>query len=338
MCVIIYILFIVLEVLISYTSIIWSLNKYGRMISMFQFHFLHKASDNQEPFTFKVLIRKLLITINWEDIFVYLFLILFGVLMVLPFLWMLSTSLKGSQEVLISNPPTFIPQEFVWSNYLKPFMEFPFLRFFFNTFYIAVVVTIVELLFCSLAGYAFARLEFPGRNMLFFIFLGTMMIPIQVRIIPLYKMMQLFGWVDTHLALIFPFLTFFSAWGTFLIRQFAMTIPKELEESAFIDGCNYFQIFCHIILPIIKPALATLGIFTFVHVYNRFLWPLIIIDSTSLKTLPLGLAMFKGRIFMETPWNQLMAISTLSIIPLLILFVIGQKYYIRGVVTSGLKG
>ncbi|MCS7367494.1 MAG: carbohydrate ABC transporter permease [archaeon YNP-WB-062] len=269
------------------------------------------------------------------DIGAYIILSIFGVIMLLPFLWMVSTSLKPPDEVF-TFPPEFIPKHIAWDNYRRALEQIPFGRFFFNSFYIAITVTIGQLFTSFLAGYAFARLRFSGRDILFLIYLATMMVPLQVRLIPLYIMMRNFHWINTHYALIIPALT--SAWGTFLARQFMLTIPKELDEAARIDGCNYIDIVFRIILPVSKPLLATLGIFVFIGEYNSFLWPLIAINSISLKTIPLGLIMFQERIYLETPWNYVMAASTVSVLPLLTIFILGQKYYVRGIVTSGLKG
>jgi multiple sugar transport system permease protein len=269
------------------------------------------------------------------DIFAYIGLSIFGILVLLPFIWMVSTSLKPPDEVFIF-PPEFIPKHLALGNYIRALEEIPYGRFLFNSLYIASTVTLGQLLTCSLSGYAFSRLRFPGRDALFLIYLATMMVPLQVRLVPLYVMMRSFHWIDTHYALIIPALT--SAWGTFLARQFMLTIPKELDEAARIDGCNYIDIVFRIILPNSGPLLATLGIFTFMSSYNDFLWPLIVINSIPLKTIPLGLIMFQERIYLETPWNYVMAASTVSVLPLLIMFILGQKYYVRGIVTTGLKG
>lgn len=275
--------------------------------------------------------------LNHANIVAYVILLSIGFFMALPFIWMISTSLKSVDEVFVF-PPKFIPDKFMWSNYLEAMTEVPFLRFFFNSVYIAIVVTIGTIVSCLLAGYAFAKLKFPGRDFLFFVYLSTMMVPIQVRLVPLYRIMIYFGWLNTHWAVIIPTLTFFSAWGTFIIRQFVLTIPNELGESARLDGCNYLSTFFYIMLPSLKPVMATLGIFVFVGVMNQFLWPLIVLNDIELRTLPLGLTMFQNRIYLRTPWHLVMAAANMSIIPLLIVFIFGQKYYIKGIVTTGLKG
>jgi len=279
--------------------------------------------------------NKLKYRIDLGNIVAYVVLSIIGIFMLLPFLWMVSTSLKPSDEVF-SFPPTFIPSKIMWSNYIAAMKEVPLGKFIFNSYYIGLVVTLGQLFFCSLAGYAFARLRFPKRETLFFLYLATMMVPIQARLVPLYIMMRKFHWINTHYALIVPSLA--TAWSTFLMRQFMLTIPKELEDSARIDGCNYLTTFFYIILPSIKPALATLGIFAFIMSYNDFLWPLIIVSSNPLKTLPVGLLMFQSRVVLRTPWNFLMAAATIAIVPLLVVFVLGQKHYVRGITTTGLKG
>lgn len=258
-----------------------------------------------------------------------------AVLSSVPFIWMVSTSLKGLDEVYMF-PPTFIPENVIWRNYVEAFRRVPFATFFFNSGYISLSVVLGQLFTCSLAGYAFARLRFPGRDTIFLLYLATMMVPFAVLMIPLFITMRTLDWVDTHLALIVPAIV--SVFGTFLMRQFMSTLPRELEDAARIDGCNFFRLYWRIILPLTKPALATLGILAFMNTWNDFLWPLIVISSITKKTLPLGLLMFQEQSAMKTPWNLVMAAATFSVIPILIIFTLGQKYYVQGIVTSGLKG
>ncbi len=269
------------------------------------------------------------------NVLAWMLLAIGAILSTIPFLWMVSTSLKNMEEVY-RFPPTFIPETVMWRNYIEAFRRVPFGRFFLNSGYISLSVVVGQLFTCSLAGYAFARLRFPGRDALFLGYLGTMMIPFAVLMIPLFITMRYIGWVNTHYALIFPSLA--TAFGTFLMRQFMLTLPRELEDAARIDGCSWFRLYWRIILPLTKPALATLGILTFMNVWNDFLWPLIIISSVQKKTLPLGLLMFQEQSTMKTPWQLVMAAATFSIIPILIVFTLGQKYYVQGIVTSGLKG
>jgi multiple sugar transport system permease protein len=258
-----------------------------------------------------------------------------GLFMALPFLWMVSSSLKSIAEIYVF-PPTFIPESIQWANYLEIWRRLPFHLFFRNSFVVATLETLGVLFTSSLAGYSFARLRYPGRDQLFLVYLSTMMIPFAVRMIPLFVLMRTFGWVDSLAALIVP--SMFSAWGTFLMRQFMLTIPRELEDAALIDGCSYFRIYWAIILPLTMPALATLGIFHFMGSWNAFLWPLIILNSMSNKTLPLGLAAFQAMVAMKTPWHLVMAAAVVSVVPIMVIFMLGQKYYVRGIVTTGLKG
>ncbi|HEY6952778.1 MAG TPA: carbohydrate ABC transporter permease, partial [Bacteroidota bacterium] len=221
-----------------------------------------------------------------------------------PFLWMVLTSFKGLNEILVY-PPKWIPDRVILDNYVSAFSAAPFGRYYFNSVFVAVTVTLGQIVTCSLAAYAFARLQFRGREVLFYVFLGTMMIPGQVVMIPTFMVLHWFGWIDTYAALIVPGLA--SAFGTFLLRQFFLTIPRDLEDAAKIDGCNRFGVLWRIILPLAKPALATLAVFTFMGVFNDFLWALIVVSSDELRTVQLGLAIFRDRY--QTDWGQLMAAS-----------------------------
>ena len=251
---------------------------------------------------------------------------------VAPFLWMLLASFKDLGEIL-QYPPTWIPQRIILDNFVNAFQAAPFGRFYFNSLFVASAVTLGQLFTCSLAAYAFARLHFPGRDVLFYIFLGTMMVPGQVTMIPGFMVLHWLGWIDTYAALIVPGLA--SAFGTFLLRQFFLTIPRDLEDAAAIDGCSRFGVLWRIILPLSRPALATLAIFTFMGVFNDFLWALIVVSSEDLKTVQLGLAIFRDRY--QTDWGQLMAASVTATVPILLVFFFAQKYFIRGITLSGLK-
>jgi multiple sugar transport system permease protein len=269
------------------------------------------------------------------DVLAWAFLSALAVLWVMPFAWMVSTSLKSIDEVY-AFPPTFVPGSLRWSNYVDAWQAVPFSRFFVNSVIVSVSATVGALLTCSMAGYSFSRLRYPGRDRIFLAYLGTMMIPFPVLMIPLFIVMRGLDLVDTLYGVILP--AVFTAWGTFLMRQFMLTIPRELEEAAKVDGCSYFGIYWQIILPLCKPVIATLGILTFLGMWNEFLWPLVMINSIDNKTLPLGLAMFQSRKAAGTPWHLLMASATFSMVPVLVVFVLGQKYYVRGIVTTGLKG
>lgn len=258
-----------------------------------------------------------------------------GLLFFIPFAWMVSTSLKDISEVY-AFPPKFLPQALKWSNYTDAWHALPFNVFFLNSVFVAVVTTVGVVLTSSMAGYSFARLRYPGRDKLFLAYLGTMMIPFPVLMVPLFVIMKNLQLVDNLWSLILP--AIFTPAGTFLMRQFILTLPRELEESARVDGCGFFGIYWRIVLPLMKPVLATLAIFTFLGSWNEFLWPLITISSIENKTLPLGLTMFQSRVAGRTPWDQVMASATFTIIPVLIVFIVGQKYYVRGIVTTGIKG
>jgi len=269
------------------------------------------------------------------DIVTWIVLLLGGIIFVLPFVWMLSSSLKPLSE-LYQFPPTFIPRNIQWGNYIEIWRRLPFGRFYLNSTFVAVSVTMGSVFTSSMAGYSFARLPFPGRDKIFLIYVSTMMVPFAVTMIPMYVLMRTFGWVNELTSLIVPSLC--GAWGTFLMRQFMLTIPPELEDAALIDGSSYFGIYWRIILPLSKPVVATLAMFSFMGQWNDFLWPLIMISSLKKKTLSLGLAALQERVATRTPWHLLMAAAVLSIIPVVIVFIVGQKYYVRGIVTSGIKG
>ncbi|WP_099352546.1 carbohydrate ABC transporter permease [Fredinandcohnia onubensis] len=253
------------------------------------------------------------------------------ILVFIPFLWMVVTSLKPDDEVLSMD---WIGSRLAWENYPRALEFFPFGTFFLNSLIVAVVGTFLVLLTSSLAGYAFSRLRFKGRDKIFGAYLITLMVPQQVIVVPLFLLMKEFGWVNSYWALIIP--SAFTAFGTFLLRQFYLTIPYEVDEAARIDGCSHFGVYWRILLPLIKPGLATLTVFTFIGYWNAFLWPLIITNDEILYTLPLGLQMFHGQY--STQWNLLMAASTLTTLPSFIVYLIAQRYIVEGISTSGLGG
>ncbi len=265
---------------------------------------------------------------------VVLHLLIYGLalLTVAPFIWMVLTSFKDIGEILVY-PPKLFPSVFRFENYLNAFSAAPFGRFYFNSIFVATSVVIGQVITCSLAAFAFARLKFWGRDVLFIIFLGSMMIPGQVTMIPSFMILYWLGWVDSYAALIVPGLA--SAFGTFLLRQFFLTIPRELEEAAYIDGCSRLGVLWRIILPLAKPAIATLAIFTFMGVFNDFLWALIVTNSEEMRTVQVGLAVFRDRY--STEWDKLMASSVTATMPILIVFFFAQKYFIKGIALSGLK-
>jgi multiple sugar transport system permease protein len=262
-----------------------------------------------------------------------LFLIPTAVLMLMPFVWMLSTSLKSAGAVF-EYPPTFVPDPLRWDNYTRLFEVLPFARFFLNSLIVAGAVTLLGVATSALAAYAFARLQFPGRETLFLGYLGTLMIPAQVVIIPNFILLRSLGWIDTYQALILP--AAFSAFGTFLLRQYFLTIPRELEDAAVVDGASHWQIFTRVILPLSGPALSALAIFTFLFNWNSFLYPLVVTSSTEMSTLTVGLNTLQGQY--NTAWTLLMAGSVLALLPVLIVFLLAQRYFIKGITMTGIGG
>lgn len=263
---------------------------------------------------------------------IHFILIVGSVAMVLPFLWMILTSLKTYAES-IHVPPVFIPKDFQWGNYKEVFGLLPFFKFMYNTIIITELRTVGQLFLCSLAAYAFARIEFPGRNFLFLLALTVLMVPGQVFLLPQYMIMVKLGWLNSLQAVIVPGL--FSAFGTFLLRQFFMGLPKELEEAARLDGCNHFQIYWRIMLPLAKPGLIALGIFTTLWSWNELMWPMIVNSSPESMTLSVGLSSLQGQYLTNYP--ILMAGSFLAILPMLILFIFLQKQFIEGIAVTGGK-
>jgi multiple sugar transport system permease protein len=267
------------------------------------------------------------------DIIVYCILSIVGITMMFPFLWMFSTSLKDLSQVFTTSI-NLIPNPIKWSNYVKAWSSIPFGRFYINSIFVAVTITAGQVFTSSLAAYAFARLKFPGRDKLFFGYLATMMIPGTVTMIPVFILMKTMGWLDTYKALILPGM--FTAYGTFMLRQFFMTLPHDLEDAAKIDGCSLFGIYWRVILPLSKPALATLATFTFIWNWGNFIWPLVITNSEKMKTLPIGLSYFQD--LHSTEWTLLMAASLIVLVPALIVFIFNQRFFTRGIALTGMKG
>lgn len=271
--------------------------------------------------------------IEISTVILHVALIIGAAVMIFPFLWSITSSLKSVSQIFIV-PPEFIPNPFVWSNYPDSLKAMPFGRAYWNSFYITVLIVGIQLITASMAAYAFAKMRFPGVNILFILFLATMMVPKQVTMVPTYMIMSKIGWLDTHLALIVPG-ALFNAFSVFLLRQFIMGIPKELEEAAVVDGANPLRIYWSVILPLVKPALAAVGIFSFMGTWNNFMEPLIYLSSPDLFTVPLMLNYFKG--LYATDWGLMMAGSTISIIPVLVIYIIAQKHIIEGVALTGIK-
>jgi ABC-type glycerol-3-phosphate transport system permease component len=252
----------------------------------------------------------------------------------IPVYYMVSTSFKAEEEVL-AVPVHWIPEQFKPTNYPEAFQVASFGLYFFNSMVVAVVVVLTTLFFSALAGYGFAKFSFPGRRICFLLVLSTMMIPFQVLLIPLYVVVYNFGWTNSYAGLIIP--GAISAFGVFLMRQASLTLPDELLDAARIDGCSEPGIFLQIVLPLLKPALASLAILTFLGSWNNFLWPLIVVTDGDLFTLPVGMTVFQQPL--RAPyWTYIMAVSTVATLPVVIVFATLQKYFIEGVVLSGLKG
>jgi len=264
---------------------------------------------------------------------IYAFLLIGALSIAIPYVWMFVTSIKPVEEVQ-SYPPSFIVKNPTLLPYEDLFRIIPIMRYIWNSVYVAATVTIANIFFCSLAGYAFAKHRFWGRDKIFFILLGSLMIPWQVNMISGFILMRKFGWLNSYNSLIIPAMA--GVFGVFLCRQFIMSIPDDLVDAAKIDGCGEFTIYRLVILPLIKPILATLAIFTFLQQWNNFIWPLLVINSSEMRTLPLALSVLNGQF--GTRFAMVMAGAVVATAPMLIVFFVFQKYFMRGVVLTGLKG
>jgi multiple sugar transport system permease protein len=267
----------------------------------------------------------------------YVLLTLVAVPFVFPVYWMFSTALKTYGDVF-ENPPAFFPANPQWHNFLTPFTSGPFLQQFFNSLYIATLTTIGVLAVASLAGYAFARIRFRGRGILFIVLLSALLVPPEVTIIPLFRLVSAFGWVDTHLSLIVPSIFGVPAvLGIFLMRQFFISMPLELEQAGRVDGLGRFGIFARIALPLAKAPLSALAILTFLNSWNDFLEPLVFLRTRELWTVPIALQSFTDPITGIPIWNVQMAATTLSVIPVLLVFFVAQRQFVQGIAGTGIK-
>lgn len=264
----------------------------------------------------------------------YTFLIILSIVMILPFFWTVITALKPQTEIL-TWPPKFLPSKLYFGSFEYVINKIKIMEMFFNSLYIAVITTLGQLVFCSLAGFAFAKLRFRFRDGLFKGYLATMMVPAMLTLIPRYVIMSSIGMVDTHMSLILPAL-FGGPFGVFLMRQFYLGLPDELMEAARIDGASYPYIFGAIYTPLTRPILSTLAVFSFMGSWNDFLWPMITIQTNQLKTLPIGLASFQSLYGIK--YSLLMAGAVLAMLPVLIAFLFAQKQFIEGIAVTGLKG
>jgi len=265
--------------------------------------------------------------------FSYAFLIAVGVTMIAPFAWMVLTSIKSPDSDVL-NLARLLPDRIHWENYRRVMIETNFSRALFNSAAVTLCVTAGQVFTSSLAAFAFARLRFFGRDKIFLGYLGTLMVPGAVTMIPVFLLLRELGWINSYKALIIPGM--FSAYGTFMLRQFFMTIPREIEEAAIIDGCSTFGIYRHVILPLSKPGLSALAILTFMGSWRSFMWPLIVTHTRDMFTLPVALASFQEMYGVR--WTLLMAGSVIMILPMLLVFIIGQKYFIEGIQLGAVKG
>lgn len=264
----------------------------------------------------------------------HVILLLGSIVMIGPFIWMALSGLKTSSDIF-RVPPTLFPSTWEWSNIGHSFTVLPFGRAYFNSFYISLLIVGGQLLTCSMAAFAFAKIKFPFRNSLFILFLATMMVPPQVTVVPLYLILKWFGWLDSSLSLIIPG-ALFNAFGVFLLRQFFLGIPTDLHEAAILDGASLWKIYSKVMLPLIRPALSALAIVSFMGSWNNFFYPLIFLNTPSRFTVPLLLNMFKG--LYSVDWPDMMAASTIAVLPVLIVYIIAQRYIIEGITLTGIKG
>jgi len=272
--------------------------------------------------------------LNIKRILIYTLIIIFAALFIIPFLWIISTSLKGEEQIF-AIPPQWIPDQLHWDNYSKVFDKMPFMVYLRNSTLITAITIIGVVLSSSVVAYAFGCLQWPGRNTLFIVVLATMMLPMQVTMIPVFVLFKELGWLNTFKPLTVPAFFGGGAFNIFLLRQFFMTIPRDLLDSARIDGCPEIRIYWSIVLPLAKPALATVAILTFMFTWNDFIGPLIYLSDKTMGTLALGLAMFVGQ--HQTEWGMLMAASVLMMLPMIMIFFLFQKYFIKGFTMSGIK-
>ncbi len=270
----------------------------------------------------------------WEIALMYALLAGVAISMLLPLLWLVSTAFKSGTENIFEFPPRFLPQEPTFSNFVNVWQAEPFGRYFFNSTLIAAITVALNLLFCSLAAYPLARLNFRGRELIFSLVVATILIPFQIVMIPLYILTVRLGLTNSYLGVIFPSMA--SAFGIFLMRQAFQNVPKELEEASRIDGCTELGIWWHIMIPSVRPALVTLAIFVFIGSWGDFLWPLLVLNRPEYYTLPLGVARLAGSFSLD--WRLIAAGSVIATAPILLFFVIMQRYIVPSEINSGVKG
>jgi multiple sugar transport system permease protein len=273
-----------------------------------------------------------------RTIAIYAALMLIGLTTVVPLVWMAVTSLHPPRAQVPTLETLFLPNGWHFENYayVMTFGELPVWRFALNSVIVTAGVVLFQLALCSLAAYAFARMQFRGRNALFLLFLATMLIPAPVLVVPLFMLVEGLGWLDTYWGLIIPYPYLSTAFGTFLLRQFFITIPRSLDDAARLDGCGEFGIFWHVILPSAKPALATVAAFAFIWTWTDFYWPLLASSSITMRTLEVGLSVFKDA-YGNTQWPLQMTVAVIVLAPVLVFFLCVQRFFVRGAVTSGMK-
>jgi ABC-type sugar transport system, permease component len=265
-------------------------------------------------------------------VIVYPLLLVVIFIALLPFYWMIASSFK-TPENIFSYPLQWIPNPINWQSYPTAWESQDFTRYFLNSTFVSVAITVGNLLFASLAGYSLAKFRYKGRNFLFLLILSTMMLPLEVTMVPLFLLIKQFDWQNSYQGLIVPFLV--EGFGVFLMRQYLLGIPKDLIEAARIDGASELRIYAQIVMPLCKPALAALGVFTFREAWDMYIWPLIIISKDSLRPLPLGISLFMGE--NGTNWDQLMAVAAIGTLPMILLFFFLQRSFIQGIAITGLK-
>ena len=276
----------------------------------------------------------------FKKITIHTILIVTCLLSIFPFLWLTSTSLKGINENIFSYPPQIIPQDFTWVNYIEVWQKVDFMGYFWNSLIVAGLTVILNLILSSLAAYPLARMQFRGKKFLFFSILATIMIPFQAIMLPVYLITLKLHLIDSvnaimgYIGLVMPFAV--SAFGIFLMRQAFLKIPKEVEEAAIVDGCNVFQMFVKVVLPMVKPTLAVLAVFTFIGSWGEFLWPSIMLTKETMYTLPVGINNLQG--MFSANWRFIAAGSIISTIPIIIFFLMMQKYFISGENDGAVKG
>jgi putative chitobiose transport system permease protein len=292
------------------------------------------SSSNSYKLDLRATKKKQTIALKFSNIWIYLLLSAIALIMLFPLLWLISTALKSQSENIFSFPPQLLPAQPTLENFITVWQSYPFADYLFNSTIVAILTVTLNVLFCTLAAYPLARLNFRGRDFIFALVVSTIMIPFQIVMIPLYILTVQLGLRNTLLGMILPSLA--SAFGIFLMRQAFQGVPKELEEAARMDGCSELGIWWHVMIPAVRPAIATLAIFVFIGSWSDFLWPLIVLDNEQYYTLPLGVATLAGAFSLD--WRLIAAGSVISIAPILLVFVFLQRYIISTDVATGVKG